>query len=174
MLNFSGIFTINQNNALDYFSFYLSGRNNIILSIGDEILALLDQGFSGKTLNKNGTIQRAETLMWLWILGAYEVTRTMCQAKKCFSNTYYNKLLSLKQQLAQARMPAAKMEKAGKPKPVSSNRSPAGWDLKNKDLLVNDPEEQNISARVLISQYKRTLLELNNGDIVKRHEESYK
>ncbi len=135
------------------FSFYLSGRNNVLLSIGDEIIELLDEGFSGQPVH-GAKIEHAESLMWLWILGAYEVIRTMCQAKECFSPEFYSKVSSFKKNLAEVRMPAAKMEKKGQKIPVTSNRSPSGWNISNKDILVNDPEDdKSISARTLIGGY---------------------
>ncbi len=154
------------------FSFYLSGRNNVLLDIGDEIIELLDEGFTCKFVN-GGRIERAETLMWLWILGAYEVIRTMCQAKACFSKNFYEKIFSLKRDLAKVRMPAAKMEKQGKQEPVNSNRSPAGWDVDNKDLLINDPEDMVVSTRVLIDRYYSTISSITVKDVLKKHHESY-
>lgn len=78
-------------------------------------------------------MERAESLMWLWIIGAYEVVRTMCQARICFSSRAFE-LQRLKRTLSMVRMPAAKMEKAGRDEPVTSNRSPAGLDVANRDL----------------------------------------
>ena len=73
------------------FSFYLSGRNNTLLSLSDEIIKNIDDGFSMNTL-QGGQLERASTLMWLWTLGAYEVVRTMCQAKECFSENFYKRI----------------------------------------------------------------------------------
>ncbi len=96
--------------------------------------------------------------MWFWTLGAYEVVRTMCQAKICFSENFYEKILELKNDLAKARMPRAKMEKKGKKNmPVSSNRSPDGWDNTNKDLLIGDPEDP-ISGRMLLEKNENILI----------------
>jgi len=67
------------------FSHYLSGRINVLLDLADEILENLDQGFSPAFVDYR-RVARAESLMWLWICGAYEVVRTMCQAKGCFSD----------------------------------------------------------------------------------------
>jgi len=102
------------------FSHYLSGRTNVLLMLADEIIDNLDQGFSGAVVD-GGRAARAEHLMWLWILGSYEVVRTMCQAKNCFSDKAFNELSGLKKTLSTIRMPAAKMEKSGKKAPVTSN-----------------------------------------------------
>ncbi len=154
------------------FSFYLSGRNNILLSISDEIIENLDIGFSNKDSIQCDLIEHASTLIWLWTLGAYEVVRTMCQSKECFSEYFYNKISGLKIYLAKARIPSSKMEKKGKNIPVNSNRSPEGWDVSNKDLLIGDPEDP-ISGRMLLEKYDSILSSLTIEDVKKRHEQGY-
>lgn len=153
------------------FSFYLSGRNNVLLFLSDEIIDNLDKGFTGSTIQAE-LIGRASTLIWLWTLGAYEVVRTISQAKECFSDSFIEKINSLKKQLAIVRMPNAKMEEQGKKKPVNSNRSPDGWDVINKDLLVGDPEKP-ISGRQLLDNYDKTISSLTIKDVKKHHQESY-
>lgn len=66
------------------FSFALSTRNNQLTTIADEILDLLDDGISAQQIDGQN-VTRAGILIWLWTLGAYEIVRTMCQAKSCFS-----------------------------------------------------------------------------------------
>jgi len=155
------------------FSIYLSGRKNVLLNVADEIIENLDQGFSS-TVVDGSRIDRAEALMWLWTLGAYEVVRTMCQAKSCFSKKALDQLIQLKKTLSSIRMPAAKMEKAGQKVPVTSNRSPAGWDATNRDLLVNDPEtEPNVFARFILMEFDRVFSAITKDDVLGPHEKSY-
>ncbi|MGA8599428.1 MAG: hypothetical protein WB676_32305 [Bryobacteraceae bacterium] len=155
------------------FSHYLSGRVNVLCSFADEIIENLDNGFSSQCIDA-GQVGRAESLMWLWLLGAYEVVRTMHQAKECFSERLAQDLGSLKKTLAVVRMPAAKMEKPGKKAAVTSNRSPAGWDVENRDLFVNDPEEVPvISARWMLSEFDRVFSSITESDVLARHEEAY-
>lgn len=68
-----------ERDPLIAFSFYLSGRKNVLFTIADEIIENLDQGFA-ETVVDGGRLERAESLMWLWTFGAYEVVRTMCQS----------------------------------------------------------------------------------------------
>jgi len=63
------------------------------------------------------------------------------------------------------------MEELGKNKPINSNRSPDGWDLENKDLLIGSPENPK-SARYLLRLYDETLCSLKPDDIIKHHQES--
>jgi len=158
---------------LSTFSFYLSGRVNVLCGFAEEIIENLDKGFSSSTVD-GGRISRAESLMWLWILGAYEIVRTMVQAEKCFSSEALSHLKALKKPLAVARMPASKMEKQGKRVPVNSNRSPAGWNIEKKDLLVNDPEGPDISALELFKIFDETFCSIRKSDILASHEDAYK
>ena len=154
------------------YSFYLHGRVHALMHIASEIEEALDLGF-GSNLVHGGLVGRAETLMWLWILGAYEVVRTMCQSPGCFSDRACTDFKSLKRSLASVRMPAAKMELQGKNQPVSSDRSPSGWSAERKDLLVNAPDEPNVYARDLIQKFERAISELKRSDVIKHHESSY-
>jgi hypothetical protein len=112
--------------------------------------------------------------MWLWTLGAYEVVRTMCQAKSCFSDRTMDQLTHLKKTLSAVRMPAPKMEKAGERVSVTSNRSPAGWDVANRDLLINDPDARpDVSARLVLLEFDRVFSSITKNDVLCRHKESY-
>jgi hypothetical protein len=152
------------------FSHYLSGRVNVLFAFAAELLENLDAGFSDERVD-GGKVERAESLMWLWTLGAYEVVRTMHQARESFGERARQELAGLKRTLATVRMPAAKMEKPGKGnRPVTSNRSPSGWDPENRDLLINDPEETPaISARWLISEFDRVICSITPADVLSHH-----
>jgi hypothetical protein len=155
------------------FSHFLSGRVNILCSYADEIIENLDKGFASQCVD-GGRVERAESLMWLWLLGAYEVVRTMHQAKMCFSERVVQELGGLKKVLARVRMPAAKMEKPGKRAAVTSNRSPAGWDVEKRDLLVNDPEENlDVSARWILFEFDRVFSSIATSDVLAHHETAY-
>jgi len=162
-----------EREPLTGFSFFLSGRVNVLLGVADEILENLDQGFSKESVD-GSRIDRAETLLWLWILGAYEVVRTMTQARDCFAPRVHDELTRLKRGLSAVRMPAAKMEKPGKKQPVTSNRSPFGWDISKRDLLVNDPEvAPDLSARDLLAKFEQVFSAIRKEDVLRPHEASY-
>lgn len=161
-----------ERDPLVAFSHYLSGRVHVLLAVSDEIIENLDQGFTREHIDV-GRIERAESLMWLWVLGAYEVVRTMCQSKTCFTQQSFNELYQLKKALAVVRMPAAKMEKPGTKIPVTSNRSPTGWDASGRDLLINDPESSNVLARELLTEFDRVFSSIKASDILAHHEDAY-
>lgn len=162
-----------ERDPLQVFSFYLSSRENILCTFAEEIIEHLDHGFAAECIDVR-RIERAESLMWLWILGAYEIVRTMYQAKQCFSAQLQQDLHGLKKTLAHVRMPAAKMEKPGQNLPVSSNRSPSGWDVESRDLLVGDPDASaNVSARWLLAEFDKVFCSITPTDILAHHETSY-
>ncbi len=53
-----------QREPLLAFSFYLSGRANVLLGLADEIVGNLDGAFAG-TVVDGGKLERAGSLMWL-------------------------------------------------------------------------------------------------------------
>ena len=87
------------------FSSFLSGRNQVLLSIADEVLHKLDSCGPGDEALPFGPRARAPDLMWLWTLGAHEVTRTMCQAQGCFSANFLAAASDLKTDLERVRVP---------------------------------------------------------------------
>ncbi|MEN6577983.1 MAG: hypothetical protein ABFD90_16695, partial [Phycisphaerales bacterium] len=162
-----------ERDPLIAFSFCLSGRVGVLLSVADEIIEHLDAGFRGDCVDFD-RVARAESLMWLWMLGAYEVVRTMCQARGCFSERVTAQLTELKRVLGGIRVPVAKMEKPGKKIPVPSDRSPAGWDSANRDLFVGDPTAPpDTSARFVLREFDRVLSSIAKDDVLRPHEESY-
>ena len=160
-----------SNEPLLAFSFALSTRNNQLATIADDILDNLDMGISEEFID-GAHVTKAGINVWLWTLGAYEIIRTMCQAKTCFTTECLERLQPLKKRLSKVRMPDAKMEKQGKRVPVSSNRSPWCEVLETKDLLIGDPDEP-YSARELIDEYFNVIYSISPSEIIAIHEESY-
>jgi hypothetical protein len=154
------------------FSFYLSSRVLQLLLLTDEIIGDLDRGFGVNPIDGE-RIGHASVTIWLWTLGAYEIVRTMCQAKSCFSPEAVAQLEELKRNLASARMPDAKMEKPGRKVPVDSDRSPDGWDFGKADLLLGDPLSP-VSARFLLTEFDRVMSTIKRTDVLAHHSTAYK
>ncbi len=156
------------------FSYYLSGRHQALLTIADEIVAALDACIDDQAPART----RASNLMWLWTLGAYEVTRTMSQAQTCFSPSFLRSVTDLKLALERVRVPNTKMERIkydrrAKATPVSSDREPDLWDpLIKNDLQVGDPADP-ASARGLLRNYAHIMASLTPADVLMRHEDSF-
>lgn len=171
MTNFTSLEEFEANNPLARYSFYANGRMQLLESIATEILAELDRAFADDVV-LHQHLARAEALSWLWLLGSYEVVRTMCQAKKCFSERAGQALQELKRLLGRVRMPAAKMEKSGKREPVTSNRSAAGVSAPTRDLLLGDPNAPE-SLRHLLERFSYVFAQIKASDVLDSHEASY-
>lgn len=155
---------------LSSFSFYLSGRVSCVRDLGEEVLENLDCAF-GEVI-RHERLSRAEMLLWFWLLGAYEVVRTMTHTSDCFKAHYIDLLKSLKERLEFARMPAAKMEPRRKSVSVTSDRSPANINHKAHDLQIGDPDGHLDSCRDLIRNFNEVIRQADASTILKRHEES--
>ena len=161
-----------KHNPLVRFSFYAKGRVQVLLKLGVEILGELEAAFPDDSSVSFEHLARAEELSWLWILGAYEVVRTMCQAKPCFSERAHKSLSNLKRELGRVRMPAAKMEAQGQSVPIESSRSAAGLSASERDLLVGDPSNPK-SLRNLVVAFYSVFSQIDGSDILATHESVY-
>ena len=166
-----------KNNPLYKYSAYADGRVQILRNLSREILEELDKAFPENHINfpkqpvtVTAHLGKAEELSWLWVLGAYEVVRTMHEAKECFSDRAYKSIAELKSELSQVRMPMAKMEERkvkGIPKTsINSTGSPAGIDVAKRDLLVGAPYDPK-SLRKLLEHFYAFVSQLDGSDILK-------
>ena len=89
-----------RENPLLTFSLYTPVQIKILIGMGEEIECLLDKD---EFLKSYG-------LFWLWLLGAFEVVRTMHAAKSRFSPNAWNAITKSKGRLARLRAPMAKQK----------------------------------------------------------------
>jgi hypothetical protein len=155
------------------FSFYLSSRVIQLLSLGEEIEGKLEVGLSeeiidGRALGKSGV------LAWLWVLGAYELVRTMCQPQDAFSSEAHSRLVTLKRRLEIVRMPDAKMEPKGRNHPANSNRCPPHWDTANKDIILGDFDSGTDRFRLLLRDLDEVMASITIDDVLLHHQETYR
>jgi hypothetical protein len=166
-------------NPLIVFSGYTNYQSRTVRELGQDILKSLDPGTTpddatGLGILLGAAAQRVYGQFWLWVLGAYEVVRTMCQAERCFSERLATELKALKQRLADIRMPFAKQELRGhsKPTPVCSEPSISGISVSPPDFrfLIKD---EVISARDLICEFARVFEGITRADVLKDHRTTY-
>ena len=81
------------------FSVYTHVQVTTVRNLGREILEILDTAFEPGIADGNN-VNRAYGMFWLWVLGSYEIIRTMTQAESCFSNSLVAKLRSLKKKVS--------------------------------------------------------------------------
>lgn len=84
----------------------------ILVNTGHKILQCLDEGLVLPNEVKRPA-QEAYGLFWLWVLGAYEVTRTMSQHRACFAEPIASTIQGMKKNLHRIRIPFAKQELPG-------------------------------------------------------------
>jgi hypothetical protein len=156
---------------LVYFSLYTHLQVLAIQQLAVCIRTDLDKSISGAGVDGTGYIE-VYSNTWLWVIGAYEITRTMCEAKVCFSNGLHARLTELKKELAVIRMPFAKQELRGCKTPISGEASPTGVDVDSKDVIYTI-EGKRISVRALLSCFDTVFGGITRSDILKSHQESF-
>lgn len=92
------------------FSVYTDIQKDCLLIIGDEIIKLMKKFSPNKA---EGYLPKTYGLVWLWILGAYEVIRVMSDNLDCFNPKKQDKIGKMKSILAKIRIPFAKQEMRG-------------------------------------------------------------
>ena len=109
---------------------------------------------------------------WLWVLGAYEVVRTMCEAEQCFSAGVRDQLRDLKQRLTLLRIPFAKQELPGKKIPVNAEPSPCTMGGSPPDYKFR-VKDQMLSVRDSIHQFGAVLSGIKRTDVLAHHRTTY-
>lgn len=116
------------------FSTYSQVQVEALQRLSVEIRKLLDTSISERAIDTAG-FQRTYGLFWLWVLGAYEMTRTLSEYKKCFSERFQAEIAKFKGSISVLRIPFAKQQFQGRDKrPISGEASVYGFDSTKKDL----------------------------------------
>ena len=153
-------------NPLMAFSGYTHIQVQELRRLGSEIIAYLDKIFLADGIDCRD-INRYYGLFWLWVLGAYEVTRTMCQAKSNFSEELNKKLFSFKKNIALLRIPFAKLEYPGEHGNLIQNEaSIIAHDREDKDFHF-EVTGTRISVRVLINYFEELFSNIKRNEILK-------
>ncbi len=96
------------------FSLYSAGQVDHLLHLGDRLRAIAGnwpQTDNGRTITDFNEYYYG---FWLWVLGSYEVVRTMCQHReRCFVPALADRAMAAKNSLALVRIPFAKQEIRG-------------------------------------------------------------
>jgi hypothetical protein len=151
------------------FSAYTGLQVEILNRTESDIIDMLENMY--KDAN---TINNVYSLFWLWTLGAYEVVRTMTQAKSSFSATVHEKLLNYKRKISKIRIPFAKQEYQGKKgRPISNEASISGMDTAKGDMFFR-VEGTEYSVRSLMEEFRTLMSSIKRSDIIHKHQESYK
>ena len=134
------------------------GRIDVSLIEGDELF-LADFENNRNSLNENLKLNDRFTLSYLWVLGGYEVVRTICQRIKenrdGLPDEIAAKFESLKKEFNRLRVPLAKMEAASAHKNTDSHFAyPA---INTKGIAWQVSQDIFITRRDLSDQLLETL-----------------
>jgi hypothetical protein len=143
-----------------------------LLALGDEIKDLISASVTGTSTVDGTTLNQAYARLWLWVLGAYDVLRTMSQAKACFTDDVAAQLIEEKRYLARLRMPLSKQEFAGVKAPSGLAGLLCGVDTSAKDVSFTIGNEV-YSANSVIARFAALISSIKLSDIKARHSDSY-
>ncbi|WP_172328335.1 hypothetical protein [Mangrovicoccus sp. HB161399] len=118
---------LNAARPLNLFSLYTAQQAEYLALVGTEISELSSSWGDGALIDGEELV-RCTGLFWLWVLGAYEVLRTMDQNAECFATGLQQRIKAEKQIIAQIRMPFAKQELNRRGGPVYAELSVTGFE----------------------------------------------
>lgn len=161
-------------NPLLRFSIYTQLQVSFLRSFGVEIVSHLDSFFLDKSCQeeepKPYDFNEIWGKFWLWVLGSYEVVRTMSEAKNCFENSAMGRIDLLKKNLATLRIPFAKQEYKGKKNmKIQCEASISSIDNINKDFIYS-VNGQEFTIRNLIKEFNITIASISHETILNRIE----
>lgn len=160
-----------EQHPLLYFSQYTYSQAWILIELGNDILSTMDEGIAAGSLDYK-TGKKIYGMFWLWVLGAYEVVRTMSQHSKCFAEPVVDDIRSIKKSLHAIRIPFAKQElpRSGGRKVdyVHAELSIHGIDFSRKDFTYQI-RGTTVSTRNTILEFKTFILSIERKHITARY-----
>ncbi len=155
-----------QENPVLNFSIYSSLQIETIRDLGETIIEQFD-----KMIREPNIVDMSEGnpygKIWLWIIGAFEIVRTMSDEKwkGSWEEDTFSRILNYKQKLAELRVPFAKQEKRNKKKvPFQNEPSIYGIDHKDKSYLF-EARGTTYSIRMLILEFDELIRGISLSDI---------
>lgn len=153
-----------ENAPLMQFSPYTHGQICVVTEVGQEIITLLDECFLEEGIDSVKFL-KAYDRFWLWVIASYEVSRTMCQKKKCFSARFSEQICLFKNEVSALRMPFAKQEFKGRNEPIFGEASVRGLDAAERDMRF-EVDGAVIFARPLINRFESLINSVTPSDVV--------
>ena len=166
-----------NDNPLIRFSVYTHMQVKFLVQMCHEVRGILDATItrgvpaSESPIVDAKRIEHAYHLFWLWVLGAYEVTRTMDQARDCFEPMFAQEVHALKERLAVLRIPFAKQEYSKENRPADNELSIYAFDFDSHDLLF-DVRSTSLSMRALFSKFESVMARVTLADVTGDHRQS--
>lgn len=152
------------------FSVYTEIQKRAVIKAGHDVLESLDRGRDQNGVLDGAHIEDAYGRFFLWLCAAFEIGRTMRDAKKCFSPRLRDEIIELMIPLEELRVPFAKQQmpakgKVGRDVALQTECSIVGFGASEPDLQfqVND---SMLSARALIEAFEKIFISIEPVDVL--------
>ena len=147
------------------FSAYTAIQADIVRNLSAEIRSVLDDAFRVSGQVQGDSFSRAYGLFWLWVLGSYEVVRTMSSAPTCFTASAFVKIRAYKKRIAVLRIPFAKQQYRGEATAIRAEASVWGIDQDAKDLKF-EVKDRVITIRTMLDDFDELITALTPDDVL--------
>jgi len=147
------------------FSVYSQIQAQTLRDVSTEVSSLLDSSISEEKFVNGSNLQVIYGRFWMWVLGAYEVTRTMSEYKTCFSTSLNSRVADFKAQISILRMPFAKLQFKGNDKPINGEASIYSIDMKARDFIFQVGDKQ-FPMRWLMNEFNSLIASIKPEDVL--------
>jgi len=147
------------------FSVYSQIQAQTLRDAAAEICLLLDGSIRDEKFVDGSNLNVIYGRFWMWVLGAYEVTRTMSEYKTCFSSSLTNRVADFKAQISVLRMPFAKLQFKGSDKPINGEASIYSVDMKARDFVFQ-VGGKHFPMRDLMNQFNSLIASIKPEDVL--------
>jgi hypothetical protein len=156
------------------FSLYTDVQVGLLRERGMEIIALLDDACGQDSSCDADAMMRIYGCFWLWVLGSYEVVRTMDEARSCFAPALAERLNAFKRTVGKLRMPFAKQEYGRgrtNARPISAEASI--YSIESRDFIF-EVRGTSMSIRGLVTEFESLMAGIRPSDVLHDHRRSAK
>ena len=147
------------------FSVYSQIQAQTLRDLSNEITELIDASIKDGQFVDGSKFQLIYGRFWMWVLGAYEVTRTMSENTVCFSSNLNKKVAEFKAQISVLRMPFAKLQFKRCNKPISNEASIYSVDMDARDFLFQVGDKK-FPMRSLMKEFLGLLASIKPEDVL--------
>lgn len=154
-----------NNSPLEKFSYYSKIQSDFLSRFSQEIFNDLEAAVGTDSSIDCTDFNNIWGRIWLWVLGSYEIVRSMDQYRSCFSERVHPIIKETKSTLANLRIPMAKQEKRGNKKGTVYEPSVASIDLENKDFGY-EVNGGVLYFREIVRSYSGLIEELHDNDVL--------
>lgn len=150
---------------LGRFSVYTQIQAQTLRDVTAEIFTLMDNSIREENFVDGSNVNVIYGRFWMWVIGAYEVTRTMSEYKTCFSSSLTSRVADFKAKISVLRMPFAKLQFKGCNKPINGEASIYSIDLKAKDFIFQ-VSDKKFTMRQIMSEFNALIVSIKSEDVL--------